>query len=94
VLEHHATREQNLSGSVSGSNPSPEERAPLEVGRHDTAGFTPIAVLTKGELADYLRLSERTLDRLDLPVVYLGERSPRYLLGSVLDEMKRREVLP
>jgi hypothetical protein len=54
----------------------------------------PNAVLTKSELADYLRLSERTIDRADLPVVYLGDRSPRYLLGSVLDELKRREVLP
>lgn len=35
-------------------------------------------LMTKDEVAEYLRVSTRTVDRLPLPKTYLGPRMPRW----------------
>lgn len=47
-------------------------------------------VLTKQEVAARLKVSLRTVDRLDLPAVYLGTKTPRFLWSRVLDVLKER----
>lgn len=47
-------------------------------------------VLTKAEVAAALRVSERSVDRMDLPTVYLGHRTVRYVWGQVLDTLAER----
>ena len=79
MLEHHATREQNLSGSVSGSNPPPVERAPLEIVQRDAAG--PPFLLTPAEVA--ARLGYRGVKPAkrvyDLPIRQT-RRTPRRIM--------------
>ena len=58
----------------------------------DVRTFPLHAVLTKEEIAKYLSVSIRQIERLDLPVTYLGDRTPRYILRRVLEELERREV--
>lgn len=50
------------------------------------------AVLTIQQVADALQLSCRTVERLDIPCAYLGSRTRRYIWGSVLDFLKKRQV--
>jgi hypothetical protein len=52
--------------------------------------FPREALLTKRELAAALRVSERTVERLDLPTVYLGTRTVRYIYGQILDTLASR----
>ena len=48
------------------------------------------AMLTKEQAAAWLQISERQLERLNLPVVMLGKRTPRYHVGSILEHLTRR----
>lgn len=48
------------------------------------------AVLTPEEMAAALKVNRRTLDRMDLPTVYLGKKLRRYIYGEVLDALKGR----
>lgn len=48
------------------------------------------AVLTHDEVASALRVSPRTLERMDLPTVYIGPRIRRYLWGEVLDALAKK----
>jgi len=43
-----------------------------------------MAVLTHAELAQWLKVSERTVDRLQPPALGLSEGARRYLLRDVL----------
>ena len=58
----------------------------------DVRTFPLHAVLTRDELAEYLSVSIRQIERLDLPVTYLGDHTPRYILRRVIEELERREV--
>lgn len=59
-------------------------------GRINRRFYPRDAVLNKQELAVALKTSPRVVGRMDLPVVYLGDRSPRYLWGQVLDTLASR----
>ena len=50
----------------------------------------PLTVFTHPELAQWLKVSERTLDRLKPPALPLTDGCRRYLLADVLDWLKRR----
>lgn len=47
------------------------------------------AMLTKEQACAWLQISERQLERLNLPVVRLGKRTPRYHVGSIIDHLTR-----
>jgi hypothetical protein len=47
-------------------------------------------ILLIGEVADALRVSERTVIRAGLPVSYNTDQTPRYVWGQVDDELARR----
>lgn len=51
----------------------------------------PEAVLTTEQVCAWLQISERQLQRLDLPVIRLGKRTIRYHVGTVLDHLKRKQ---
>lgn len=54
----------------------------------------PLTVLTKPELARWLRVSERTLDRLRPPALPLTDGARRYLLADILKWLDaRRHVI-
>ena len=48
------------------------------------------AVLDKAQLAAALGISARQVERLDLPCVYLGTKTPRWVWGQVLEILKER----
>jgi hypothetical protein len=50
--------------------------------------YPETAVLDKQQLAAALGISERQIDRLDLPCVYLGTQTPRWVWGQVLALLK------
>ena len=50
----------------------------------------PEAMLTKEQACAWLQISPRQLERLNLPVIFLGKRTPRYHVGTVLEHLKRR----
>jgi len=52
--------------------------------------FPREAVLTIQEVAAALRVSVRTVERSDLPTVYLGGRPRRFVWGQVLDVLAER----
>lgn len=59
----------------------------------DSAPITPTityprdAVLTIRQVADALGVSTRTVERIDLPTIYLGRRTKRFIWGQVLDAL-------
>lgn len=48
------------------------------------------AMLTSAQVCAWLQISERQLQRLNLPVIRLGKRTCRYHVGSILEHLKRR----
>lgn len=48
------------------------------------------AVLDKAQLAAALGISERQVERLDLPCVYLGAKTPRWVWAQVLEILRER----
>jgi hypothetical protein len=52
--------------------------------------FSRDAVLTIQQVASALGVSVRTVERADLPTVYLGKRTRRFIWGDVLDALKGR----
>lgn len=54
------------------------------------ASYPRDTVLLIGEVADALRVSERTVIRAGLPVAYITDQTPRYIWGQVIDELARR----
>jgi hypothetical protein len=60
------------------------------VTRRRAEPIQPLTVLKHGELARWLQVSERTLDRMHPPSLPLTEGCRRYLLADVLDWLKTR----
>jgi hypothetical protein len=56
----------------------------------DRPSFSRDDVLTPDELAAALHVSVRTIERMDLPTVYIGTRTRRYLYGQILDVLAER----
>lgn len=52
----------------------------------------PEAILTINEVAEWLDVSVRTVERLDIPGVFLGHRTKRYLGKDVLKYMEQRKA--
>jgi len=50
----------------------------------------PLSVLTRAQLAGWLKVSERTVDRLQVPAMPLSEGVKRYLLSDVLCWLQSR----
>ena len=50
----------------------------------------PFTVLTRPQLATWLKVSERTLDRLQPPALALSDGVRRYLLSDVLSWLQSR----
>jgi len=48
------------------------------------------AFLTIEEVAKALRVSVKTVSRMDLPTVYIGKQTPRYNWGQVFDVLLER----
>jgi len=51
--------------------------------------FSPEAVLTTQQVAQWLSVSRRTVQRLRIPTVQLGHRTIRYRAKDVLDYLER-----
>lgn len=52
--------------------------------------FPRDSVLTVRDVAQALGVSVRTIERMDLPTIYLGKRTRRFLWGQVLDALAGR----
>lgn len=50
------------------------------------------AVLDIAQVADWLQVSTRTVERLDIPCVFLGTRTKRFLGKDVLKYMEQRKA--
>jgi len=48
------------------------------------------AVVDIVQLAAALQVSERTIERMDLPTIYIGPRTRRYIMGQVLEALRDR----
>ena len=57
--------------------------------RRPPTPLEPLTVLTRPELAKWLKVSERTLDRLQPPALSLSEGVRRYLVADVLTWLHR-----
>lgn len=56
----------------------------------NVTAYPETAVLTIEQLAAALQVSVRQAERLDLPCVYLGTRTRRYVWGQVLETLRKR----
>jgi hypothetical protein len=52
--------------------------------------YPPETILTATECAAWLGVSKRSFERLDVPCVYLGTRTRRYLAADVLRWFEKR----
>lgn len=52
----------------------------------------PEAVLDIGQVAEWLQVSTRTVERLDIPSVFLGTRTKRYIGRDVLAYLEQRKA--
>lgn len=57
--------------------------------RRPPALLEPLTVLTRPELAKWLKVSERTIDRLQPPALAMSEGVRRYLVADVLTWLHR-----
>lgn len=53
---------------------------------------SPEAILNVEEVAQWLQVSVRTVERLDIPCVFLGHRTKRYLGKDVLKYLEVRKA--
>ena len=53
--------------------------------------YEPTAILTIEQVAAWLQMGIRSVERLNLPCVYLGTRTRRYVARDVLDYLERRK---
>ncbi len=56
----------------------------------DTRDISGEEILTKKQLAEWLKVSPRTIDNLHVPCLDLGYRSKRYVLSRVLKFLEER----
>jgi len=61
------------------------------VKRKPVAALEPLTVLTRPQLAAWLKVSERTIDRLQPPALALSDGVRRYLVADVLAWMHREK---
>lgn len=54
--------------------------------------YPPEAVLEIQHVAEWLRVGVRTVERLDIPCVFLGTRTRRYLAKDVLTYLATRSA--
>lgn len=60
--------------------------------RKDLAvSYPPEAVLNIRQLADWLQVGESTVERLDIPSVFLGTRTKRWIGKDVLAYLEQRK---
>lgn len=60
--------------------------------RKDAAvSYPPEAVLNIRQLADWLQVGESTVERLDIPSVFLGTRTKRWIGKDVLAYLEQRK---
>lgn len=52
----------------------------------------PEAVLEIKHVAEWLRMGVRSVEKLDIPCVFLGTRSKRYIGKDVLDYLEKRKT--
>ena len=52
--------------------------------------YPPETILTPEQVADWLQVSKRTLQRLSMPSITIGHRTVRYLAKDVIDYLERR----
>lgn len=52
--------------------------------------YPPETVLTIEQVAEWLQTSVRSVERLDIPCIYLGTRTRRYLAKVVLKYLEER----
>jgi hypothetical protein len=57
--------------------------------RRPPAPLEPLTVLTRPQLAAWLKVSERTIDRLQPPALAMSEGVRRYLVADVLTWLHR-----
>lgn len=58
--------------------------------RSPSAVYPETAVLDKRQVCEALGISERQLERLELPRVYLGNNTPRYIWRQVLATLEEQ----
>lgn len=67
-----------------------------EVGAFEVEGpvlaYPETAILEIAHVAAWLRISERSVERLDIPFTLLGKRTKRYLARDVIEYMTKRRV--
>lgn len=51
--------------------------------------YTETSVLTIDQVADWLQVSKRQVERLKLPCFYLGTRTRRFLGKTVIEHLER-----
>lgn len=56
----------------------------------DVTTYPRDAVLTVKQLAEALGVSVRTVERMDVPTIYIGKRTRRFIWGQVLDVLAQR----
>jgi len=66
------------------------ERASEAKQLRPVVSFPPDAVLDVGHVAAALGVSPRTVERLDLPCIYLGAHIRRFLWADVLAALRAR----
>lgn len=54
--------------------------------------YPETAILEIAHVAAWLRVSERSVERLDIPFTLLGKRTKRYLARDVIEYMTKRRV--
>jgi len=54
--------------------------------------YPETAILEIAHVAAWLRISERSVERLDIPFTLLGKRTKRYLARDVIEYMTKRRV--
>lgn len=54
--------------------------------------YPPEAVLEIAHVAAWLRVSQRTVERLDIPFALLGRRTKRFLGKDVLEFLERKRI--
>lgn len=60
--------------------------------RKRVIAHAPEAILDIEQVAEWLQVSVRTVERLDIPPVFLGTRTKRFLGRDVLNYMEQRKA--
>ena len=55
--------------------------------------YPETAVLELAHVAQWLRISERQVERLDIPFSLLGKRTKRYLARDVIAYLERKRIV-